>query len=183
MPDTPALQETFGQPPGHWLGCGVPVARLLGLFNACTGLLLRRVVAPLVTHDWAQVQAVPSSVPAGEGLVADRGLRASAPLAFLLQARRHAGRRVGARRSVDVTPGRPFGTPRVRRTPAVHSGPRSRWRTALGIAGPLVTGLNPPTCPAGRTREALAALPAAVAVRAGAPPSTARASAPARPRS
>ena len=39
-------------------GGGFPVARLLGLFHAGTGVLLKRVVAPLLTHDLAQVQAV-----------------------------------------------------------------------------------------------------------------------------
>jgi hypothetical protein len=58
MPDTPALQEAFGQSTEQRPGCGFPVARLLGLFHASTGGLLKRVVAPLLTHDLAQVQAV-----------------------------------------------------------------------------------------------------------------------------
>ncbi len=57
-PDPPALQEECGQPNVPRPGCGVPVARLLGLFHASTGVLLTRVVAPLLTHDLAQVQAV-----------------------------------------------------------------------------------------------------------------------------
>src|SRR5688500_18605585 len=40
MPDTPALQEAFGQPTEQRPGCGFPVARLLGLFHAGTGVLL-----------------------------------------------------------------------------------------------------------------------------------------------
>jgi hypothetical protein len=58
MPDTPALQEAFGQPTEPRPGCGFPVARLLGLFHAGTGVLLKLVVAPLLTHDLAQVQQV-----------------------------------------------------------------------------------------------------------------------------
>ena len=58
MPDTPALQDAFGQSTEQRPGCGVPVARLLGLFHAGTGVLLTRVVAPLLTHDLARVQAV-----------------------------------------------------------------------------------------------------------------------------
>jgi hypothetical protein len=57
MPDTPALQDAFGQPTEQRPGCGFPVARLLGLFHAGTGLLLKRMVAPLLTHDLAQGQA------------------------------------------------------------------------------------------------------------------------------
>jgi hypothetical protein len=56
MPDTPALQEAFGQPTGQRPGCGFPVAPLLGLFHASTGLLLKLVAAPLLTHDLAQVR-------------------------------------------------------------------------------------------------------------------------------
>jgi hypothetical protein len=58
MPDTPALQEAFGQPTEQRPGCGFSVARLLGLFHAGTGMPLKLVVAPLLTHDLAQVQAV-----------------------------------------------------------------------------------------------------------------------------
>lgn len=58
MPDTPALQDAFGQPNVQRLGCGCPVARLLGLLHAGTGVLLKLVVAPLLTHDLAQVQKV-----------------------------------------------------------------------------------------------------------------------------
>jgi hypothetical protein len=58
MPDTPALQDAFGQPHVQRLGCGCPVARLLGRFHAGTGVLLKLVVAPLLTHDLAQVQKV-----------------------------------------------------------------------------------------------------------------------------
>jgi hypothetical protein len=58
MPETPALQDTCGQPTAQRPGCGVPVARLLGLFQAGTGVLLKLVVAPLLTHDLARVPAV-----------------------------------------------------------------------------------------------------------------------------
>jgi len=41
MPDTPELQEKFGQPGAQKPGCGFPVAHLLLLFHAGTGLLRR----------------------------------------------------------------------------------------------------------------------------------------------
>jgi hypothetical protein len=97
MPDTPALQAAFGQPTVQRPGCGFPVARLLGLFHAGTGLLLKLVVAPLVTHDLAHVQAVHPSLREGDVLVADRGLCSYAHLALLVQAGVHAVLRVGAR--------------------------------------------------------------------------------------
>jgi hypothetical protein len=165
MPDTPALQDAFGQSTEQRPGCGFPIARLLGLFHAGTGVLLKLVVAPLLTHDLAQVQAVHSTLQPGDVLVADRGLCSYAHLALLVQAGVHAVLRVGARQIVDVTPGRPFVRPSVRRTPAVKGIPRSRWLTALGVHDQLVAWLKPKTCPSWLAREVLAALPESLVLR------------------
>jgi hypothetical protein len=165
MPDTPALPDAFGQPTGQRPGCGFPVVRLLGLFHAGTGLLLKLVTAPLLTHDLAHVPAVQPSLQAGEVLVADRGLCSSAQLALLAQAGVQAVRRVGARQLVDFTPGRPCVRPSVRRTPAVKGIPRSRWLKALGVHDQLVTWLTPKTRPSWLARETLAALPEALVLR------------------
>ena len=165
MPDTPALQGAFGQSTAQRPGCGFPVAHLLGLFHAGTGALLKLVVAPLLTHDLAQVQAVHSTLQPGDVLVADRGLCSYAHLALLVQAGVHAVWRVGARQLVDFTPGRPFVQPSVRRTPAVKGIPRSRWLKALGVQDQLVAWLKPKTCPSWLTREALAALPEVLVLR------------------
>jgi hypothetical protein len=165
MPDTPALQQAFGWPTEQRPGCGLPVARLLGLFHAGTGLLLTRVVAPRLTHDLARVPAVHPSLQPGDVLVADRGLCSYAHLALLAQAGVHAVRRVGARQLVEFTPGRPFVMPGVRRTPAVKGIPRSRWRTAVGCDDQLVGWYTPKTRPTWLARETLAALPEALVLR------------------
>jgi Transposase DDE domain len=165
MPDVPALQQAFGQSTEQRPGCGFPLAHLLGLFHAGTGVLLKLVVAPLLTHDLAHVQAVHPSLQAGDVLVADRGLCSYAHLALLVQAGVHAVLRVGARQIVDFTPGRPFVKPSVRRTPAVKGIPRSRWLTALGVDDQLVAWLKPKTCPSWLTRETLAALPDSLVLR------------------
>src|SRR3712207_8240144 len=52
-----------------------PMAHLLGLFPAGTGVLLKLVAAPLLTHDLTQVPQVHPMVAPGDVLVADRGLR------------------------------------------------------------------------------------------------------------
>jgi hypothetical protein len=165
MPDTPTLQDAFGQPNVQRPGCGFPVARLLGLFHAGTGVLLKLVVAPLLTHDLAQVQAVHPALHPGDVLVADRGLCSYVHLALLAQAGVHAVLRVWARQIVDFTPGRPFVKPSVRRTPAVKGIPRSRWLKALGLHDQLVVWLKPKTCPSWLTREALEALPDSLVLR------------------
>jgi len=165
MPDTPALQDAFGQSTEQRPGCGFPVAHLLGLFHAGTGVLLKLVVAPLLTHDLAQVQAVHPTLQLGDILVADRGLWSYAHVALLVQAGVHAVLRVGARQIVDFTPGRPFVKPSVRRTPAVKGIPRSRWLKALGVQDQLVAWLKPKTCPSWLTRATLLALPDSLVLR------------------
>jgi hypothetical protein len=165
MPDTPALQDAFGQSTEQRPGCGFPVAHLLGLFHAGTGVLLKLVVAPLLTHDLAQVQAVHPTLQSGDVLVADRGLCSYAHLALLAQAGVHAVLRVGARQIVDFTPGRPFVQPSVRRTPAVKGIPRSCWLKALGVQDQLVAWLKPTTCPSWLTRETLLTLPDSIVLR------------------
>jgi hypothetical protein len=128
-------------------------------------VLLKLVIAPLLTHDLAQVQAVHPSLQEGDVLVADRGLCSYAHVALLVQAGVHAVLRVGARQIVDFTPGRPFVKPSVRRTSAVKGIPRSRWLKTLGVHDQLVAWLKPKTCPSWLTREALAALPETIVLR------------------
>jgi hypothetical protein len=160
-PDTPALQEAFGPSTEQRPGCGVPRAHLLGRFHAGTGLLLTRVVAPLLTPDLAQVPALHPTLQAGAVLVADRGRCSYAHLARLVQAHLPAVRRGGARQLVEFTPGRPLVRPGVRRTPAVQGLPRSRWLPTRGAHDQLVTWLQPKTCPSWLARETLAARPEA----------------------
>jgi hypothetical protein len=165
MPDMPALQNAFGQSTVQRPGCGFPVARLLGLFHAGTGLLMKLVVAPLCTHDLTHVQKGHPTLAPGDVLVADRGLCSYAHLALLVQAGLYAVLRVGARQIVDFTPGRPFVKPSVRRTPAIKGIPRSRWLQALGVHDQLVMWLKPKTCPSWLTRETLADLPDSLVLR------------------
>jgi hypothetical protein len=165
MPETSVLQEAFGQPTEQRPGCGFPVARLLGLFHAGTGLLMKLVVAPLCMHDLTHVQKVHPIFAPGDVLVADRGLCSYAHLALLIQAGLHAVLRVGARQIVDFTPQRPFVLPSTRRTPAIKGLPRSRWLTTLGHHDQLVAWVKPKTCPRWLTQATFAALPAALVVR------------------
>jgi hypothetical protein len=165
MPDAPTLHAAFGQPTGQRPGYGFPVARLLGLFHAGTGLLLKLMVTPLLTHDLAQVQAVHPALHLGDVLVADRGLCSYAHLVLLVQAGVHAVLRVGARQLVEFTPGRPFIMPGVRRTLAVKGLPRSRWLEALSAYDQRVTWLEPKTYHSWLARETLAALPEALVLR------------------
>ncbi len=66
MPDTPELQDAFGQPGQQAPGCGFPVAHLLTLFHAGTGMLLRVLTAPLRTHDLAQASQLHAELEPGK---------------------------------------------------------------------------------------------------------------------
>jgi hypothetical protein len=165
MPDTPVLQEEFGQPAEQQPGCGFPVAHLLALFHAGTGLLSQLVVAPLNTHDLARVCEVHPALQPGDVLVADHGLCAYAHLALLVQAGLHALLRVQARQIVDFTPARPFVMPGTRRTPEIKGVPRSRWIKAHGKHDQQVEWFKPKTCPPWLDQETFQTLPSSLLVR------------------
>ena len=71
-PDTPDNQKKFPQPKGQKKGCGFPVPKLLGLFDACSGLIVRVVFSPLYTHDISGVPRLHSLLVKGDLLVGDR---------------------------------------------------------------------------------------------------------------
>src|SRR5215471_7166895 len=83
MPDTPALQAHFGQPPNQAKGCGFPVAHMLALFHAGTGLLQRVLASPLGTSDMRQTPTMHAEIRAGDILLADRGFASFGHLGLL----------------------------------------------------------------------------------------------------
>jgi hypothetical protein len=167
MPDTPDLQEYFGQPSGQRPGCGFPVAHLLALFHAGTGFLLEVLAAPWHTHDMAQVAALHATLRPGDVLVGDRAFCSFAHLALLSQQGFHAVFRMHQKQIVDFTPSRPHTTPKPR---AAQKGlPRSRWLRQLGVTDQLVEWVKPVRLPvhppAWMTPALFAALPAVLCVR------------------
>jgi hypothetical protein len=132
MPDTPQLQDYCGQPGGQLPGCGFPVAHLLALFHASSGMILDVVTAPLRTHDLSQVVHLHPQLQPADVLVADRALCSYAHLALLIQRHVHAVLRMHQQHIVDFTPGRAHVVP-AKTTRAGQKGkPRSRWVTTLG---------------------------------------------------
>ena len=111
MPDTPVLQAHFGQPSNQAKGCGFPVAHILALFHAGTGLLLEVAAAPLCTHDMAGIVGVLPLLKAGDVLVADRGFCSFAHLGLLICKDVHAVFRLHQKQIVDFTPGRAHARP------------------------------------------------------------------------
>jgi hypothetical protein len=163
MPDTPELQRHFGQPGNQAPGCGFPVAKILALFHAGTGLLLDVVAAPLRTHDMGQVDGVHPTLKPGDVLVGDRGLCSFPHLALLLGRGVHAVLRIHQKQIVDFTPGRPHASPHAKTVPAGR--PRSRWLRALGALDQVVEWFKPAYRPAWMTVEQFAQLPETITVR------------------
>jgi hypothetical protein len=166
MPDTPELQQAFGQPGAQKPGCGFPVAHLLTLFHAGTGMLQKIVAAPLRTHDMAQAWHMHGEMKAGDVLLADRGFCSFAHLAQLLSAGIFAVFRLHQRIIVSFRKGRLHIPPRPRGCLKGARGlPRSRWVRWLGRLDQCVEYYKPAQRPKWMTAEAYAALPESILVR------------------
>lgn len=101
MPDTPALQRRFDQPTEQRPGCGFPVAHLLTLFDAYTGMLVDVLASSWRIHDLTRVGELHPHLGLGDLLVADRGFCSFAHLATLRQQGIHAVIRVHGQRQVS----------------------------------------------------------------------------------
>lgn len=165
MPDNPELQAYFGQPGAQRPGCGFPVAHLLGLFHAGTGMVLQVLAAPLRTHDMHQVVQLHPELRAGDLLVADRGFCSFVHLALLLQSQLHALFRIHQRQIVDFTPGRAHVVPGKGKNRSKKGQPRSGWLKQLGVTDQLVEWFKPAECPAWMTEEQFATLPETIVLR------------------
>ncbi len=163
MPDTPELQDKFGQPGAQKPGCGFPVAHLLLLFHAGTGLLREVLAAPLRTHDMSQVAALHPALAAGDVLVGDRAFCSFAHLALIFQRKLHAVFRVHQRQLVDFRPHRAHQVPG--RGKARVGVPRSRWLRKLAVRDQLVEWFKPVDCPDWMTAEQFDALPRSLVLR------------------
>jgi hypothetical protein len=162
MPDTKELRAAFGMPAGQAPGCGFPVAHLLVLFSAATGLLLDAAASPLRTGDLAGAADLHPLLDAGDVLVGDDTFGTYAHLALLLQANLHGLFPVHHARIVDFTPGRPY-CPEGKK--AVAGMPRSRWVKSLGKDDQVVEWFKPRDRPRWMSKAAYDALPDSITVR------------------
>ena len=158
MPDTPELTRVFGQPDGQKPGCGFPMAHLLVLFHAPTGLLLDAWASRLRTGDLTQVAKAHAQLSAGDVLIGDEAFCSYAHLAMLMKLGLHGLFPLHRKRVVDFTPGRPYSTARCGRE-RIAGMPRSRWIKSLGKEDQLVEYFKPPDIPPWMSREEYDALP------------------------
>jgi hypothetical protein len=161
MSDTPELQDYFGQPPGQAKGCGFPVAHILALFHAGTGLLLRVVAAPMRTHDMRHTALMHAELDEGDILIADRGFASFAHLALLFLRKIHAVFRCHQRQIVNFRVGRKH---TGKRKPKKGL-PRSRYVRRLGRWDQLVEYAKPPKKPTWMDEATWTTLPETLLVR------------------
>ena len=163
MPDTKELREHFGQPGAQRAGCGFPVAHLLAMFDAATGLLVQMMAAPLRTHDLTQVAYFHPELCPGDVLVGDIAFASYAHLALLLRANLHGVFRAHQRTLVSFRKDRKLVGKCPQGTRATHA--TSRLVRKLGRYDQIIQYRQSPGCPRWMTAEQYATLPATLVVR------------------
>lgn len=159
-PDTPALGRRFGYPPNQSRGCGFPVPKILGVFDAYTGLILEALCLPIHGHEAANVFKIHRHFGKGDLLVGDRGLCSYVHLA-LLHLREVTGLfRMHQRQLVDFRPHR-----RCRRAKSDKGRPGSRFVRRLGKHDQIVRWLRPAQRPAWMSLRQWRQLPETLLVR------------------
>jgi hypothetical protein len=164
MPDTPALQDHFGQSGQQKKGCGFPVAHLLAMFDVNSGMLIEAIASPLRTHDLKHIAQMHPHLRAGDLLMGDTAFGSYAHFALLLQAKLHGLMPMHQGRIADFVPGRPFVRQQEVEDATRHL-PRSRWIRSLGRDDQLVEWFKPKTGPRQMSKEQYAALPDSIIVR------------------
>lgn len=160
MPDTLELQAHFGQHGQQKTGCGFPIAHLLAIFDAASGLVLDLIAAPMRTHDMSQVHKLHSQLRPGDVLVGDRGFCSYAHLALILRSGLHACFRMHQKQIVNFRSGRPHAI--GKRARAL---PRSRWIRTVGTLDQIVEWIKPPKPPRWMEQADFDALPETIMIR------------------
>jgi hypothetical protein len=163
MSDTEDLQTTFGQPSGQKKGCGFPIAHLLLMTDAVTGLILDVLASPLRTHEMSKVSQVHPKLRPGDVVIGDRGFCSYAHLALLLLHKLHGVFRIHQRIIVDFTPGRPHA--RQKSSTPQKGLPRSQWVRCIGTHDQIVRWFKPKRKPRWMSAEDYATLPESITVR------------------
>jgi hypothetical protein len=137
-PDTPDNQKRFPQPKGQKKGCGFPAPKLLGLFDATSGLIVRVLFSPLYTHDLRGMPGLHPLLGLGDLLVGDRAFCSYVHFALLSARQARAVFRLHASQIVS------FRRPRAPRHKARRNAPRrAQLVRRLGRGDQLVRWTKP----------------------------------------
>jgi hypothetical protein len=158
-PDTLALQERFPQSRSQCPGCGFPMIKLLGLFDATTGLLMRMIPTSLHAHEQSRVSQLHPLLGAGDLLLGDRGLCSFWHVVMLMHRHVNCIFRMHQCQIVDFKQHR-----RTHRKGEIGR-PRSRWIKRLGRRDQLVEWIKPKQQPKWMSKAQYTACPATLIVR------------------
>jgi hypothetical protein len=134
LPDTPSIRKLFDQPRNVKPGCGYPMAKVLALFDAASGAVLRPLICTLFVHESSRVWKLHPLLRAGDLLVGDRAFCSYAHLAMLSARKVWALFRMQQRQKVDFRRGRKHGG---------KGRPTSRYVRRLGRYDQLVEWFKP----------------------------------------
>lgn len=162
MPDTPELRAAFGMPSGQQPGCGFPVAHLLMLFSAATGMLIDTWASPLRTGDLAETIEAHMHMEKGDIVIGDDTFSGYSHLASLIKQDLHGIFPIHHLRIASFQKNRPH---RGKGKKAVAGMPRSRWIASLGREDQLVEYFKAGAPPKWMSRSEWDALPDSIIVR------------------
>jgi hypothetical protein len=162
MPDTPELQNAFGQPGAQRPGCGFPVAHILTLFHAGTGFLMDILASPLRTHDLSQASQLHPALRQGDILIGDRAFGSFAHFALLAARAVHGLFRAHQKQVISFVENRPHNQPGKQRITGL---PTSRWLKRLGVQDQLVEYAKPQQRPSWLDETTWATLPNTLLIR------------------
>ncbi len=155
-PDTRSTRKLFKQPANLKPGCGYPMAKVLALFDAASGAILRPLICSLFVHEASNVWQLHPLLRGGDLLVGDRAFCSYVHL-VMLHARGIFGLfRVQQRQQVDFRRGRKHGG---------KGQPKSRFIRKLGRYDQLVEWVKPKQKPKWMSKKQFAALPPSLLVR------------------
>jgi hypothetical protein len=109
MPDTPALQKAFPQPPGQAAGCGFPAAQVVALFCWTTGAVLDVVIDTIRTHELPLFRRCWHHFRPGDVVLADRAYGSYVDMARLFERGVFCVCRLHQRRRADFRQGKRLG--------------------------------------------------------------------------
>lgn len=151
MPDTPELQEYFGQPSNQKPGCGFPVCRTLMLFDWHSVMLMDFIPAPLDTGEGALAPLTHPSMRTGDVVISDSNFGTFGQVALQMESGLHALCEVQVGREVSFN----WRTPR----------PGAELVRKIGRRDQVVRWRKPEQCPAWMDARQFEALPESITVR------------------
>ena len=155
-PDTPSVRKLFHQPANVRPGCGYPMAKVLALFDAASGAILRPLICSLYVHEASRVWALHPLLRGGDLLVGDRAFCSYVHLVMLNARNVLALFSVHQRQKVSFRCGRRHGG---------KGQPTGRFIRRLGRWDQLIEWIKPKQRPKWMSKEQYDALPSSLIVR------------------